>query len=66
MQQLKVENVILIWKTGTNTRAFQTSLAMQEVNFFFIKTQDIQLFATHRKQLVEFLITEYIVVKNQI
>ena len=65
MQRLKVENVILIWEAGTNIRAFQTGLAMQEVKFFFTKIHNIQLFATHkkpyRKQLVEFLLTEHIV-----
>ena len=59
MQQLKVENVILIWEAGTNNRAFQTGLAVQEARFFFTKTQNIQLFLTHkklyRKQPVEFL-----------
>ena len=68
MQQLKVENVILIREAGTNSRAFETSLAVQKVNFFLHKTPNIQLFATHKKllrrRLVEFVITEYIVVKN--
>ena len=53
MQQLKIENVILIGggggEAGTNIRASQTSLAVQELNFFFTKTQNIQLFATHKK-----------------
>ena len=34
MSKLKVENAILIWQAGTNSRAFQTGLAVQEVNFF--------------------------------
>ena len=70
MQQLKVENVVLIREAGTNSRSsFQATLAVQKGNFFFTKTQKIQLFATHkklyRKQPLEFLITEYIVLKSQ-
>ena len=69
MRELKVENVILIWDPEADSKAFQTSLAVQEVNLFFTKNQKMQLFATHkklrRKQPVDFLITEYIVVKNQ-
>ena len=49
MQQLKVENAISIWEAGTNRRAFQTHLAVQDVNFFFTVTQNKQLFATHKK-----------------
>ena len=68
MQQLKVENVIIVWEAGTNGRAFQTGLAVEEVNFFSTKVHNIQLFATHkklyRKQPVEFLITEHIVLKK--
>ena len=42
MQELKVENLTLIWEADTNSRAFQTGLAEQEVNFFFTKTHNIQ------------------------
>ena len=51
MQQLKVENVILIWEAGTNLRAFQTSLTVQEVNFFFTKTQNINLFVLKQSEV---------------
>ena len=65
MQQLKLENVILIWEAERNGRAFRTGLAVQEARFFFTKTQNIQLFSTHKKQPVKFLITEHIILKNQ-
>ena len=69
MQQLKVENVIIVWEAGTNGGAFQTGLAVEDVNFFSTKVNNIQLFATHkklyRKQPVEFLITEHIVLKKK-
>ena len=80
MQQLKIENVILIGGgggggrggegAGTNIRASQTSLAVQEVNFFFTKTQNIQLFATHKKlhtkQPVELFITVHCCEKSDL
>ena len=59
----------LIWEPGTNSGAFQTGLPVQGINFFFTKTQNIQLFPSHKKlyrtESVEFLITEHIVFKNQ-
>ena len=67
MQQLKVENVILMWEARTNSRAFRTVLAAQEVKSVFAKPQNIQLFSTissHKKlykiQPAAFLITEHI------
>ena len=70
MQQLKVDNIILVWEAGTESKAFQTALAEQEV--FFTKRQNIQLFSTissHKKldriQPVEVLITEHIFGKHQ-
>ena len=72
MQQLKVENVILMWEARINSRAFRTVLAAQEVKFVFTKPQNIQLFSTissHKKlykiQPAAFLITEYFFLKNQ-
>ena len=68
MQQLKVENVVLMWEAGTNGKAFPNQFSSEEVKFLFTKTQNIQLFATHkklhRKQPVECLITEYILAKK--
>ena len=59
----------LIWESGTNSRGFETGLTVDEVNFFFTKMQNIHLVATHkkfyRKQPVEFLVIEHIVLKNQ-
>ena len=41
LQQLKVQ---LIWQAGTNSRAFHTILAVQEVRFLLPRTQNIKSF----------------------
>ena len=66
MQQLKVENVILIFAAETNTRGFQTVLLVHEVRFLFRKPLSTflstisSLKKLYRIQPAEFFITELI------
>ena len=68
LQQLKV---ISIWEVGTNSRAFQTILAVREVRFLLPKTQNIRSVLIilsykklYRKQPVKLLIKEPIFGKS--